>query len=137
MAWKIQADGHSVHQPSRSARRYFYYGASIDEVTRINEPIGEDRCLQEAALAYIADATLVDHVLLPHGYRWQDDRLTGASLDHSMWFHQEVLADEWLLYEQRVETTGGSRGLASGRFFDSAGNLVATCMQEGLIRWDR
>ena len=116
-------------------------GTSITEPQlmwlRINEPIGEDRCLQEAALAYIADATLVDHVLLPHGYRWQDDRLTGASLDHSMWFHQEVLADEWLLYEQRVETTGGSRGLASGRFFDSAGNLVATCMQEGLIRWDR
>ncbi|HAX05007.1 MAG TPA: acyl-CoA thioesterase II [Acidimicrobiaceae bacterium] len=102
---------------------------------RINEPIGEDRRLQEAALAYIADATLVDHVLLPHGYRWQDDRLTGASLDHSMWFHRQANADDWLLYEQRVETTGGSRGLASGRFFNVSGELVATCMQEGLIRW--
>jgi len=104
---------------------------------RINESIGDDRCLQEAALAYLADATLIDHVLLPHGYRWQDDRLTGASLDHSMWFHQAVRADDWLLYEQRVETTGGSRGLATGRFFNAVGNLVATCSQEGLIRWDR
>ena len=103
---------------------------------RINELLGDDRRLHEAALAYIADATLIDHVLLPHGYRWQDKRLTGASLDHSMWFHNEAQADDWLLYEQRVETTGGGRGLGSGRFFDSDGTLVATCMQEGLIRWD-
>ena len=53
-----------------------------------------------------------------------------------MWFHHEARADDWLLYEQRVEATGGSRGLGSGRFFDSAGKLVATCMQEGLMRWD-
>ena len=103
---------------------------------RISEQLGNDRQLHETALAYLADATLIDHVLLPHGFRWQDDRLNGASLDHSMWFHRQAEADDWLLYEQRVETTGGARGLGSGRFFDQAGNLIATCVQEGLIRWD-
>lgn len=103
---------------------------------RISEQLGSDRQLHETALAYLADATLIDHVLLPHGFRWQDDRLNGASLDHSMWFHRQAEADDWLLYEQRVETTGGARGLGSGRFFDQAGNLIATCVQEGLIRWD-
>ena len=53
-----------------------------------------------------------------------------------MWFHREPIADEWLLYEQRVESTGGSRGLGSGRFFDRDGGLVATCVQEGLMRWN-
>lgn len=103
---------------------------------RVNEPLGNDRPLHESALAYLADATLIDHVLLPHGYRWQDDRLNGASLDHSMWFHRQADAGDWLLYEQRVETTGAARGLGSGRFFDRGGNLIATCVQEGLIRWD-
>ena len=103
---------------------------------RVNERLQGDRGLNEAALAYIADATLIDHVLLPHGFRWQDGRLTGASLDHSMWIHCDVDADDWLLYEQSVETTRGGRGLARGRFFDRRGLLVATCMQEGLIRWD-
>ncbi|MCS5681345.1 MAG: acyl-CoA thioesterase domain-containing protein [Actinomycetota bacterium] len=103
---------------------------------RINERLDQDRRVHEAALAYLADATLIDHVLLPHGFRWQDARLDGASLDHSMWFHREPVADEWLLYEQRVENTSGARGLGSGRFFNRSGDLVATCVQEGLMRWD-
>ncbi len=88
-----------------------------------------------AALAYLADATLVDHVTLPHGYRWHDDRLTGTSLDHAMWFRLPPKADEWLLYDQRVESTGGARGLATGRFYDRSGRLLAGCTQEGLMRW--
>ena len=53
-----------------------------------------------------------------------------------MWFHRQPDAGDWLLYEQKVETTGAARGLGSGRFFDRGGNLIATCVQEGLIRWD-
>ena len=102
---------------------------------RIRDSIADDRHLHDVGLAYLADATLVDHVMLPHGHRWQDGRLTGASLDHAMWFHRPVRADEWLFYDQRVENTGGARGLASGRFYTSTGQLVATCMQEGLMRW--
>ena len=52
-----------------------------------------------------------------------------------MWFHRPVRVDQWLLYDQRVEATGGGRGLATGRFFTADGALVATCTQEGLIRW--
>jgi len=92
---------------------------------------------EDAALAYLADATLVDHVTLPHGYRWHDARLTGVSLDHAMWFHRPARADQWLLYDQRVESTGGSRGLTTGRFYSQDGALVATCAQEGLMRWTR
>ncbi|MGI9614827.1 MAG: acyl-CoA thioesterase [Acidimicrobiales bacterium] len=103
--------------------------------TRIDGPLPEAPHLHDAGLAYLADSTLVDHVLLPHGERWHDPRLTGASLDHAMWFHRTVSADEWLLYDQRVAATGGARGLATGRFYTAAGELVATCVQEGLIRW--
>ncbi|MCP3989575.1 MAG: acyl-CoA thioesterase II [Actinomycetia bacterium] len=104
---------------------------------RVEGPLGNDPAIHEAGLAYLADSTLVDNVMLPHGFRWQDARLTGASLDHAMWFHRPTLADGWLLYDQRVEVTGGARGLATGRFYDPDGHLVATCMQEGLIRWDQ
>ena len=102
---------------------------------RLSEPLDAPRDLHDVGLAYLADATLVDHVMLPHGYRWQDERLTGASLDHAMWFHRPAPADQWLLYDQRVESTGASRGLASGRVLAPDGTLIATCMQEGLMRW--
>ena len=105
--------------------------------TRINEALpADDHVTRDAGLAYLADATLVDHALLPHGHRWHDQRLTGASLDHAMWFQRPSPADSWLLYEQRVESTSGARGLATGRFYTEDGQLVATCTQEGLIRWD-
>lgn len=114
-------------------------GTSITEPQlmwmRLRERLEAGRNLHDVGLAYLADATLVDHVMLPHGFRWQDPRLTGASLDHAMWFHRPVRADDWLFYDQRVESTGGARGLASGRFFTPDGTLVATCMQEGLMRW--
>ncbi|MGZ0214505.1 MAG: hypothetical protein ACKVKP_00415, partial [Acidimicrobiales bacterium] len=35
-----------------------------------------------------------------------------------------------------VESTSGARGLATGKFFDQEGLLIASCIQEGLMRWD-
>ena len=102
---------------------------------RINEPLADDTALHAAALAHLSDSTLVDHVMLPHGYRWQDARVEGASLDHAMWFHRAARADEWLLFDQTVVATAGARGLVTGRFYTTAGLLVATCSQEGLMRW--
>ena len=102
---------------------------------RIPERLPADPGLHLAGLAYLSDSTLIDHVVLPHGRRWQEPGLTGTSLDHAMWFLNPVRADAWLLFDQAVEATGAGRGLATGRIFDARGTLVATCMQEGLIRW--
>lgn len=102
---------------------------------RIPEPLPDDPAMHRAGLAYLSDSTLVDNVMLPLGLRWQDEDFSGSSLDHAMWLHRFARADEWLLFEQRVEATGGGRGLASGRFFDRRGELIATCLQEGLMRW--
>jgi acyl-CoA thioesterase II len=103
---------------------------------RVHGPLGDDRALHDAGLAYLADLGMNPVILLPHGYSWRDERITEASLDHTMWFHRPAKADEWLYYDQRVESTSGGRGLASGRFYDLDGHLVATCMQEGLMRWN-
>jgi acyl-CoA thioesterase-2 len=102
---------------------------------RIPERLPDDPAVHRAALAYLSDSTLVDNVMLPLGMRWQDEDFEGTSLDHAMWFHRFARADDWLLFEQRVEATGDGRGLASGRFFTRAGALAATCLQEGLMRW--
>lgn len=102
---------------------------------RIDEDLPDDPAIHQAGLAYLADSTLVDHVMLPLGLRWQDEDFEGVSLDHAMWFHRAARADEWLLFEQTVEATGNGRGLVSGRFFARTGELVATCVQEGLMRW--
>ena len=102
---------------------------------RIRGAIPAAAVLHQAGIAYLSDATLADNALLPHGLRWQDDDFAGTSLDHAMWFHRAAKADEWLLFEQSVTVTGNGRGLTEGKFFDRAGKLVATCVQEALMRW--
>lgn len=103
---------------------------------RMCEPMRPDDAVAHAAgLVYLSDATLIDHALLPHGRRWHDPRLDGASLDHAMWLHVPARCDEWLLFDQRVERTAGARGTCSGSLYRTDGVLVATCVQEGLIRW--
>jgi len=59
----------------------------------------------------------------------------GASLDHALWFHDEFRADEWLLFSVEAERVRGGRGLARGRFYTRDGRLVASTMQEGLMRF--
>ncbi len=101
---------------------------------RVHGQLRVDRAVHNAGLAYLADTGMGAVILLPHGHGWQDERFTVASLDHGMWFHRPTRADEWLYFVQRVESTSRGRGLASGRFYDLDGHLVATCMQEGLMR---
>jgi acyl-CoA thioesterase-2 len=51
-----------------------------------------------------------------------------------MWFHRPFRADEWFLYDCESPSASGARGLATGRFFAQDGTLVATVVQEGLLR---
>ena len=103
---------------------------------RVHGPLDDDRSLSEVGIAYLSDLGMNPVILLPHGRSWRDERVTEASLDHTIWFHRPARADQWLRYRQRAESTAGGRGLATGRFYDVGGNLVATCAQEGLMRWN-
>jgi acyl-CoA thioesterase-2 len=85
-------------------------------------------------MTYVSDMTLLDTVLLNHGLAWGDNRVSGASLDHAMWFHRPFRADEWLLYAQETPNAGGARGLARGQVYTQDGQLVVSVVQEGLIR---
>lgn len=85
-------------------------------------------------LAYSSDFQFLATALQPHAKTWLTPGMQIASLDHAMWFHRPFRMDEWLLYDIQSPTAVGARGLARGRFFDQAGRLVASTVQEGLIR---
>lgn len=94
----------------------------------------DDPALHRAVIAYASDYTLLGTAALPHGLSWMRGELTGASLDHAIWFHRPARADEWLLYATDSPWTGSGRGFNRGRIFDCAGNLVASVAQEGMMR---
>jgi acyl-CoA thioesterase-2 len=101
---------------------------------RADGRLPDDPILHTIVLTYASDMTLLDTATLPHGGSWFDPNRFMASLDHAMWFHRPFRADDWLLYAQDSPNASGGRGLSRGLVFTRDGTLVATVMQEGLIR---
>jgi len=101
---------------------------------RLNDKIDASDLMHRALMAYASDFHLVGTATLPHGVSAVKDDLVMASLDHAMWFHRPVRVDDWLLYSCDSPSSSGGRGLARGLIFDRDGRLVATTMQEGMIR---
>jgi acyl-CoA thioesterase-2 len=106
---------------------------------RFPGPLDDDPRLHACALAYLSDVNPMSAVMASHPERlpdetsW-DDSIMGASLDHAMWFHRPVRADDWVLFELTGHGIIGSRGLATGPVFHPDGTHVATIAQEGLLR---
>lgn len=90
--------------------------------------------INQAALAYASDYHFLATSLQPHGISVRNKQLRMATIDHAMWFHHPFNLDEWLLYSAESPFSGGARGLVRGQFFNQKGLLVASTMQEGLMR---
>jgi len=101
---------------------------------RANGRLPGDPLLHACVVAYASDLTLLDTAMLPHAITHTGHAYQIASLDHAMWFHGPLRADEWLLYHQRSPSASGARGLAEGSIFRRDGVLAVTVIQEGLIR---
>ncbi len=97
--------------------------------------VPDQRGLHQALLAYMSDAFLIDVCLIAHGRHFAGADFQVASLDHALWFHEEFRADDWLLHTVEAERIGGGRGLARGNFYTREGRLVATTMQQGVMRF--
>jgi len=97
-------------------------------------PVPAHRGLHQALLAYLSDAFLIDVCLIVHGRHFDGAGFQVASLDHALWFHEDFRVDDWLLHEVTAERIGGGRGLARGSFYSRDGRLVASTVQQGLMR---
>lgn len=105
---------------------------------RASGTLPDDRALQACLLVYESDNALLSTGRLPHRGSFVRERLQMASLDHAMWFHQPAVArwraDEWLLYALDSPSTSSARCYNRGQIFTEQGLLVASTMQEGLMR---
>lgn len=101
---------------------------------RANGKLGDDPVLHQAVLTYASDYGLLEGSFNEHGHSFLSEKLIIASLDHAVWFHQPVRADEWMLYVTHSPRTVGGRGLNFGHIYSKDGALVASVAQEGLMR---
>ena len=101
---------------------------------KLDEAVNQNHGIHEAILSYASDFNLMSTALLPHEKSIFDQNLQPASLDHAIWFHDEFRVDNWLLYSLDSPYSGNSRGFNRGTFFTQEGKLVASAVQEGLMR---
>ncbi len=99
---------------------------------RITESLPIDPLAQASALTYLSDLTMVRTALSPH--LEMRDELQLASIDHAMWFHAPIDTSQWLLFAQDTPVARSGHGLARGLFYDRSGKLVASVVQESLMR---
>jgi acyl-CoA thioesterase-2 len=109
-------------------------GPMLDNVWfRAAGRLPDDPVLHTCVVTYSSDFTVLDTSVRPHGGSGLGDVFM-ASLDHAMWFHRPFRADDWLLYAQDTPSASGGRGLGRGMIFARDGRLVASVVQEGVIR---
>jgi acyl-CoA thioesterase II len=100
---------------------------------RVAGRLPEDASVHRSALTFVSDLTLLSAGLARIGGGWGGEYV-GASLDHAVWFHAPVRADEWFLYETDSPAASGGRALCFGQVWAADGTHVATVAQQGLIR---
>jgi acyl-CoA thioesterase II len=108
--------------------------ATLQQWFRAVDKLPDGESLHRCLLAYASDYYLISACTIPHGVLIEQANMRVASIDHAMWFHRPVRADEWLLYAIDSPSASGARGLARGSIFNRRGQLVASTAQEGLFR---
>lgn len=131
----------SYHKPVdiRTVDAANSYQATVREPVRYiwmrsRDILADNQALHQAALAYASDYHFLSTSLQPHGIAVTDKSLRIATIDHAMWFHRPVNLNEWLLYAMESPFSGNARGIVKGQLFNQQGELIASTMQEGLMR---
>ena len=94
----------------------------------------QDIRVHQRLLAYASDYNLLTTALQPHQEEAVQHKVQLASIDHAMWFHRDFAIDHWLLYMVDSPSAGNARGFTRGSIFTEDGILVASVVQEGLLR---
>ena len=107
---------------------------------RIRADLGDDPTLNACGLAYLSDDYPTDAVVAlrpdrPDPTVDEDQHpFIAFSLDHAIWFHRPLRADQWHLFAMVSHGIISSRGLSIGHVFTQDGTHVATVSQEVLLR---
>lgn len=101
---------------------------------KTNGDLPDDLRIHTYMLAYASDFLFLPTALFPHAKSHWLPNFQIATIDHAMWFHRPFRFDDWLLYCVSSPSASSGRGLVKGQIFNRQGELVASTMQEGVIR---
>ncbi len=104
---------------------------------KANGTVPDQQIIHQYLLAYASDWGFLVTSMHPHKVTLMTPNFQVATIDHSMWFHRPFRMDEWLLYAIESPTASNTRGLVRGEIFNQQGHLVASAVQEGVMRFTK
>ncbi|WP_342608314.1 acyl-CoA thioesterase II [Vibrio tritonius] len=102
---------------------------------KANGPMPNDQLIHQYLLAYASDWGFLVTALQPHGVSLMTPKFQVATIDHSIWYHRPFKMDDWLLFAIESPTASNGRGLVRGEIYSRDGTLVASAVQEGVMRF--
>jgi acyl-CoA thioesterase II len=91
----------------------------------------------QALLAWASVGSLIGTAMRPHeglGLSVAHHDVSSGPLSHTLTFHSDVPASEWLLFALQSTAAGGGRAFGTGQVFTADGRLVASLQQEAMLR---
>ena len=98
---------------------------------RVTAALPDDPRLHAAIAVYVTDIYGVDPVLAVHGHSMTDRSHHAGTTDSSVWFHRNVIADQWNLLESQSPAAARGRGVMIAGLFGADGARIATLVHEG------
>lgn len=97
----------------------------------------DDPLVAQALLAYASDGFLIATAMLPHegvGQSQAHVSLSTGVVSHTLTFHDPLDARAWHLLAHRSTFAGGGRAYGRGDVYTTGGALVASFVQDAMIR---
>ena len=130
-SWEIRTvDGVDIADPGAVGP------ARLDVWTRFADAPDEPT-LNQALLAFATDGFLIGTAMRPHdgvGQSLAHRSISTSVITHTLTFHGPVDASGWLLLDQESPVARAGRSYGRAHVFSEAGDLVASFVQEGMIR---
>ena len=96
-----------------------------------------DPFLSQALVAFASDGYLIGTAMRPHkgvGQALAHKTLSTGVLSHTLTFHRPLAAADWHLFAHRSPFAGGGRAYGQAAVFTADGRLVASFVQDSMIR---
>lgn len=90
--------------------------------------------MHQALLGYLSDLDILHTAMRPRGIGTRHPGTASATLNHAMWFHTPLRADEWFYYDLAGRGISNNVALGLGGLHRMDGALAVTVAQEGLLR---
>lgn len=130
-AWHtVLADGADINDPEQVGP------PDLDVWSRWSD-VPADPATSQALLALATEGYLIGTAMRPHagvGQAQAHRTLSTGVVSHTITFHQPCDVSAWVLQRQHSSFAGGGRAFGRGDVFTQGGELVATYIQDSMIR---